>query len=186
MKRTIYRLFAAGLLTFAAAANVSAEQVVLHTSRGPITLDLYSKKSPATVANFLQYARDGFYNGTIFHRVIPRFMVQGGGFTQDMEQKPTRDPVVNEAANRLNNDRWTVAMARTDDPDSATSQFFINLRMNIDLDHRGDKPGYTVFGEVIDGQHVVREISLVQTHQVGGHGNVPVEPVMIERVEIVE
>lgn len=176
-----------GLLALLATFALEAQQAILHTSRGAIHIDLYEEKAPVTVANFLSYAREGFYDGTIFHRVMPQFMIQGGGFEPSMREKPTRDPIVNESTeNRLNNDRWTVSMARTSDPDSATSQFFINLRMNPELDHRGGNPGYAVFGEVTDGQHVVRDISLVETRTVGGHQHVPVEPVVIERVEIVE
>lgn len=183
------RSISALVLAFTLAMPVVADDVanvILHTSRGPIHIELFPEKAPLTVANFLQYARSGFYAGTTFHRVIPRFMIQTGGFTADLEQKETGDPVPNESANRLNNDRWTVAMARTDDPDSATSQFFINLRINAELDQRGDKPGYTVFGKVTEGQHVVRDISLVRTASIGGMDDVPVEPVLIESVEIVE
>ncbi len=183
------RFFSALLMVFALAAPAGADdatEVILHTTKGPIHIELYPDKAPVTVANFLQYARDGFYDGTIFHRVIPRFMIQGGGFTAELEEKETRDPIPNESGNRLNNDRWTVAMARTDDPDSATSQFFINLRINAELDRRAGKAGYAVFGKVTEGQHVVREISLVKTQSVGPLDDVPVEPIIIESVEIVE
>jgi cyclophilin family peptidyl-prolyl cis-trans isomerase len=167
-------------------ASTAKPQVVLHTSNGDITLELYPDKAPASVANFLDYARSGHYNGTIFHRVIKRFMIQGGGFTKEMAQKPTKSPVVNESNNGLHNDRWTIAMARTQDPDSATSQFYINVSMNSNLDPQRGNPGYTVFGMVIDGQHVVKAIEKVVTQRVGPHADVPVTPVIIERVDIIK
>lgn len=185
--RNVWKSLAIAAVLLAGWGQALAQEVVLHTDRGAIRLKLYTEQAPVTVANFLEYARSGFYDGTIFHRVIPQFMIQTGGFDAEMREKPTRDPIANESRdNRLNNDRWTVAMARASDPDSATSQFYINLRMNPELDHLGDRAGYAVFGEVIDGQHVAREISLLATHALGGHQNVPVEPVVIERVEIVE
>lgn len=159
-------------------------QVVLHTTRGAITLELFADKSPLTVANFLEYVKSGHYNGTIFHRVIRNFMIQTGGMTADMVEKPTRDPVLNESKNRLHNERWTVAMARRNDPDSARAQFFINLKMNTNLDYQNGQPGYTVFGKVIDGEHIVKAISLVPTTAKDGHQDVPIEPIVIERVEI--
>lgn len=177
-------LIASLLLAFNLQAEQANPRVVLHTSEGDITLELYPDKAPQTVDNFLQYVRDGFYEGTIFHRVIKRFVVQGGGLTADMVRKPTRDPIVNEADNGLNNDRWTVAMARTEDPDSATSQFYINLRMNPSLDASRGKAGYTVFGKVIDGQYVVRAISLVPTGNAAGMQDVPLEPVLLNSAEI--
>ena len=158
--------------------------VVMHTSKGPITLELYADKAPVTVANFLDYATSGFYNGTIFHRVIKRFMIQGGGFTQDMQQKNTKAPIVNESGNGLYNERWTIAMARTNDPNSATSQFFINTKMNTNLDAGRGQPGYAVFGIVTDGQYVVQAIEKTPTATRGRHGDVPVEPIIIERVEV--
>lgn len=158
--------------------------VILHTSKGPITIELYPDKAPVSVENFLNYAQSGFYNGTIFHRVIKRFMIQAGGFDKNMQQKPTNPPIVNESGNGLYNDRYTVAMARTSDPDSATSQFFINTAMNGRLDGIGDQPGYAVFGKVIEGQYVVKAIEKVRTHRVAGHADVPMEPVVIERVEV--
>lgn len=161
-------------------------RAILHTSLGAITLELFAEQSPQTVQNFINYAKSGHYDGTIFHRVVPRFVIQTGGFTADMVQKPTLDPVVNESANRLHNDRWTVAMARTDDPDSATSQFFINLRMNPNLDFQRGEPGYTVFGKVVDGQYVAAEISRQPTATLFGHDNVPVEPIVIQRVELLQ
>lgn len=160
-------------------------QVTLHTSQGDIVLALYPDKAPVTVANFLGYARSGFYDNTIFHRVIRRFAVQGGGYTKDLVEKPNGEPIVNEAkSSGLRNDRWTVAMARTADPDSARSQFFINMRMNLSLDARAGRAGYAVFGEVIDGQHVVRDIANSKTHAYGGFDDLPVEPILIESVTV--
>lgn len=161
-------------------------QVLLKTSLGDITLELAPDEAPVTVANFLDYVKRGFYDGTVFHRVIKRFMIQGGGFTPDLAPKETGEPIVNESGNGLYNERWTIAMARTDDPDSATSQFFINLRMNPSLDAGRGQPGYTVFGRVIEGQHVVRDISLVATGEIDGMEDVPLEPVVIESAEVLQ
>ncbi|MEM6485783.1 MAG: peptidylprolyl isomerase [Pseudomonadota bacterium] len=158
-------------------------QVVIKTSYGDITLRLFRDKAPATVKNFLSYVDDGHYAGTIFHRVIPNFMIQGGGHTPDMTEKATREPVVNESRNRLHNIRGSIAMARTSDPDSATAQFFINQRTNLRLDWSPGAPGYTVFGEVIDGMSVVDFIASSPVQQVGGMANVPVEPILIKSVE---
>ena len=159
-------------------------QVTIHTNHGDIRLELYPQAAPKTVANFLQYANDGFYNGTIFHRVISHFMIQGGGMTADMNKKTTRDPVPNEADNGLKNKRGTIAMARTNDVDSATSQFFINVEVNGALNHQSKANsrewGYTVFGKVIDGMDVVDDIRFVPT----GRGDVPDEVVLIESVEV--
>lgn len=163
--------------------------VKLHTNFGPITLELNAEAAPETVANFLQYAKDGHYNGTIFHRVIDGFMIQGGGFTPDMEQKGTRDPVQNEAGNGLKNGAYTVAMARTPNPHSATSQFFINVADNAFLDYREPSAsgyGYCVFGKVVEGMDVVDRIRKVRTGMRAGHQDVPVENVIIESVEILE
>ena len=156
---------------------------------GTITLELDSEKAPATVANFAEYAKSGHYDGTIFHRVIDGFMIQGGGFTKDMNQKETRAPIKNEAANGLKNARGTLAMARTMIVDSATSQFFINLVDNEFLDYRGPDPrmfGYAVFGKVTDGMEVVDRIAKVKTGFAGPHQNVPEEPVIIRKVHLVE
>ena len=170
------------LLAFGAAAAQAANPVVvLETNLGDVTLELYPDSAPHTVSNFLAYVDSGYYDGTIFHRVIPRFMVQGGGFNQDMQQQATSDPVVNEAKNRLHNERGTIAMARTSDPDSATSQFFINLKMNLSLDWSASNPGYTVFGKVTDGMDVVDAMVLQPTGRVAGHQDVPVEPIIIEK-----
>ena len=164
--------------------------VVIHTNKGEIQLELFAGQAPKSVENFLGYARSGFYDGTIFHRVISHFMIQGGGFTADMEKKPTGEPIPNEADNGLSNKRGTIAMARTSDPHSATAQFFINVQDNMNLDHTGQGNssawGYAVFGRVTGGMEVVDDIRFVQTHSVGPYSDVPVEPVVIERVEIVE
>jgi cyclophilin family peptidyl-prolyl cis-trans isomerase len=145
-------------------------------------LELFDEKSPKTVENFLAYVDSKFYDNTIFHRVIPRFMIQGGGLTEDMQEKPTRAPVINESKNRVHNERGTIAMARTSDPDSATAQWYINVRMNITLDYRMGTPGYTVFGKVTKGMDVVDTISVVKTQDFIVHQDVPVEPVIIKSV----
>ncbi|WP_435217299.1 peptidylprolyl isomerase [Luminiphilus sp. nBUS_07] len=146
-----------------AQENASTVRVKLVTSAGDITLKLYPEKSPVTVENFLNYVDTGFYNGTIFHRVISNFMVQGGGFTAEMTEKESGDPIVNESRNKLHNIRGTIAMARTSDPDSATAQFFINQRSNLQLDWAPGKQGYTVFGEVVKGMGVVDFIATADT-----------------------
>ncbi len=174
-------------VTLLLAGHTSAEgpnnpQVLIRTSEGDITLQLFADKAPATVENFLAYVDNGFYTGTIFHRVIPDFMIQGGGFTADMTEKETLDPVKNESRNRLHNTRGTVAMARTSDPDSATSQFFINQRNNLRLDWAPGREGYTVFGEVILGMDVVDFITTAPTGRVARHDDVPVEPIVIEEI----
>ncbi len=164
--------------------------VILHTTHGTIQIELFEDDAPLSVANFLEYARDGHYDGTLFHRVIPNFMIQAGGFDTDFEQKPTRDPIENEADNGLENERGTLAMARTNDPHSATSQFFINVTDNSFLNHQSKQSGrtwgYAVFGRVVDGMDVVDQIRQVETGNQGMHQNVPVEPVVIERVELPE
>ena len=160
--------------------------VILHTNQGDITLELDTEDSPATVANFLQYVRDGHYDNTLFHRVIPGFMIQGGGFAPGMTQKPTRGPVANEAANGTKNARYTVAMARTSDPHSATAQFFINIADNAFLDYKAPSPqhyGYCVFGKVVDGKDIVDRIAGVPTGRAGMHENVPNDDVVIVRAE---
>jgi cyclophilin family peptidyl-prolyl cis-trans isomerase len=154
--------------------------VVLQTSLGAIKVALDRDKAPLTVDNFLQYVRSGHYDGTIFHRVIPDFMIQGGGFEAAMNQKPTRPPIKNEASNGLKNRRGTVAMARTNDPDSATSQFFINLKDNAALDYGMRNAGYAVFGEVVDGMNVVDRIAAVPTTTRPPHADVPRVPVVIK------
>ena len=161
----------------------------METNRGTITLELDDGKAPATVGNFIKYAKSGFYDGTIFHRVIDGFMIQGGGFTQAMDQKKTNAPIKNEASNGLSNKRGTIAMARTMIVDSATSQFFINLVDNGFLDYKGPDPrtyGYAVFGKVTDGMDVVDKIAKVKTGFFGPHQNVPEQPVTIKSVTVVE
>ncbi len=160
---------------------------IIETTMGTITLALDAGKAPLTVANFAQYAKDGHYDGTIFHRVIDGFMIQGGGFTRDMNQKPTREPIRNEAMNGLKNKRGTIAMARTMVVDSATSQFFINLVDNDFLDFTSPTPqgfGYAVFGSVTDGMEVVDRIAKVKTGNAGPHQNVPEEAVVIKKVTV--
>lgn len=163
-------------------------KAALTTTYGTIVIRLDADKAPETVANFVQYVKDGFYNGTVFHRVISNFMIQGGGFTEKMEQKPTRAPVKNEADNGLSNNTGTVAMARTSDPHSATAQFFINVGDNHFLDkaRSQDGWGYAVFGEVVEGDEVVERIRNVATGSRGGHQDVPTETVLIESAEIIE
>jgi len=161
--------------------------VKLHTNLGIITLELDAEKAPKTVANFLQYVEDGHYDNTIFHRVIDGFMIQGGGFMPDMAQKATRDPVENEAANGLKNEPYTIAMARTPDPHSASAQFFINVSDNDFLNYRSPTPqgfGYCVFGKVVEGQEVVDAIKKLKTGNRAGHQDVPVEDVIIEKAEV--
>ena len=162
--------------------------VKLHTNFGVIALELDAAKSPETVKNFLAYVESGHYGNTIFHRVIDGFMVQGGGFEPGMKQKPTRALVKNEATNGLKNDRYTVAMARTNDPHSASAQFFINLKDNDFLNHTAPTPqgwGYCVFGKVVEGQDVVDRIKAVKTGRSGMHQDVPQQDVIIERAEVV-
>jgi len=161
--------------------------VRMQTNKGTIVLELDAEKAPATVANFVEYASSGFYDGTIFHRVIPRFMIQGGGFQPGMTQKAARDPIKNEADNGLKNDLGTIAMARTSDPNSATAQFFINTKDNGFLNHSAPTPqgwGYCVFGKVVEGMDVVQEIEKVSTGTSGGHQDVPNEDVVIEKVTV--
>ena len=168
----------------AAAAN---PRVVIETSKGNIVVELFAAEAPKSVENFIAYAEAGFYDGTIFHRVIPQFMVQGGGFSSDLVKKPTRPPVQNEADNGLQNDRGTLAMARTRDPHSATAQFFINLVDNAFLDHTAKNTrgwGYAVFGQVVDGMAVADAIAGVRTGNKKGMQNVPLQPVTIKKVTV--
>ena len=191
MPRFPFSAPAAGLaLSAALAATMPAEaagsQVRLETSSGVIVLALDAAKAPATVANFLAYVDAGHYDGTLFHRVIPGFMIQGGGFDRDFRQKETRKPIANEAGNGLQNLRGTIAMARTGDPHSATAQFFINSVDNAFLDHtapNADGWGYAVFGRVTEGLEVVDAISQVETVALNGHQDVPVEPVVLLKAE---
>jgi peptidyl-prolyl cis-trans isomerase B (cyclophilin B) len=163
--------------------------VKLETSLGDIYLELDDNKAPKTVANFLNYVNNGHYDGTIFHRVIDGFMIQGGGMTPDMQERPSGEPIMNEADNGLNNDPYTIAMARTSDPHSATAQFFINVKKNDFLNHTGKNErgwGYAVFGKVAKGHGVVNKIKGVPTGRVGMHDDVPKEAVVIIKAELVE
>lgn len=162
--------------------------IVFNTNYGPIKIELDFEKAPKSAANFLQYASDGFYDGTIFHRVIDNFMIQGGGFTRDMQQKSGGKPIPNEADNGLPNVTGSVAMARTSDPHSASSQFFINVADNTFLNHRGKTDqgwGYAVFGQVVEGMDVVNRIKQCDTGSRAGHGDVPITEVVIESTEVI-
>ena len=162
--------------------------IKLTTNFGEIVLELFSDKAPVTAANFEEYVKSGHYDGTIFHRVINGFMIQGGGFDADMQQKDTRDPIKNEANNGVSNKTYTVAMARTMDPHSASAQFFINVSDNDFLDFKSETTqgwGYAVFGQVVEGQDVVDRIKTVRTGRSGGHQDVPVEAVVLEKAEII-
>jgi len=178
-------------LAFAAMAAPAAAanpRVLLETTKGKIVIELDAEKAPKTVKNFLDYVKAGFYNGTIFHRVIPGFMIQGGGFTADMTEKPTRPPIQNEADNGLKNERGTIAMARTPDPNSASSQFFINVAENKSLNHQSKTPqgwGYAVFGKVVEGMDVADAIVKVPTTTKGPYGDVPVQPIVLQKASIV-
>jgi peptidyl-prolyl cis-trans isomerase B (cyclophilin B) len=187
-------LILAAAIILAASFTVSAEEtaertrVKLETTKGEIILELDAQAAPKTVANFLQYVKDGFYNGTIFHRVIKNFMIQGGGMTKDMERKPTRDPIVNEADNGLKNLTGTVAMARKTDPNSATAQFFINVKDNMSLNFRSKDPqgwGYCVFGRVVSGLNVVTEIENTPTGNQDDTQDGPTIPIVITKASIV-
>ena len=183
MLKKLSLLAAAMVLTVSAWAGPKVE---MQTSLGRIVIELDEAKAPATVKNFVAYVNEGFYNGTVFHRVIPNFMIQGGGFTADMAQKPTKAPIQNEAKNGLKNARGTIAMARTQDPHSATAQFFINHIDNIMLDYPSrDGWGYAVFGKVTEGMDVVDKIAQVKTGNRGGHQNVPAEPVVIQSAKVI-
>lgn len=169
--------------------SVSNPLIQMETNFGEILLELDIAKAPISVGNFLHYAKTGHYDGTIFHRVIKGFMIQGGGLTADMTEKPTGEPIVNEARNKLRNKTGTIAMARTEDVDSARAQFFINTEDNRDLDHAGLRPamyGYAVFGQVVDGMDVIYEIERVATGTTAGFENVPLEPVVITKVTVIE
>jgi peptidyl-prolyl cis-trans isomerase B (cyclophilin B) len=193
IRRVVLASLFAAALPFAASAQSSCSKgnlvkVKLTTSMGPIVLELNREKAPVSVDNFVQYVESGHYNGTIFHRVINGFMIQGGGFTKDMQQKPTKAPIKNEASNGLKNENYTVAMARTGVRDSATAQFFINVKDNEFLNYSGETPqgwGYAVFGKVVEGKETVDKIKAVLTSNKGGHQNVPNEPVTIEKAECV-
>jgi peptidyl-prolyl cis-trans isomerase A (cyclophilin A) len=190
--KSLWLIMAAGL----AAGSIKAEEgaimatneattttVIMETSEGNIEIELFADKAPISVSNFLAYADSGFFANTIFHRVIPRFMIQGGGFGETLIQKPTKAPIKNEAANGLKNERGTLAMARTSVVDSATSQFFINIAQNDFLNHGGRDFGYAVFGKVSAGMDVVDKIAAVQTGTKNGMGDVPVKAVVIKSVK---
>jgi peptidyl-prolyl cis-trans isomerase B (cyclophilin B) len=180
---------AVALLLAPAAGAVEAPRVKLVTTLGDVVIELAPDKAPASVENFLRYVNDGFYDGTVFHRVIDGFMIQGGGFGPNFQRKATRDPIPNEADNGLRNDRGTVAMARTNDPHSATAQFFINVKDNDFLNHRSPSPrgwGYAVFGRVVEGMDVVDRIKSVPTGNRGGYQDVPREDVVIRTATVVE
>ena len=178
MKKILLSLFISITLL---SVNAQAETIIIETSKGQITISLDSEKAPGTVNNFLQYVKNGFYEGTIFHRVIKGFMIQAGGFDEKMNQKLTNDPIKNESKNGLKNEIYTIAMARTNDPHSATSQFFINLSDNYFLD---DGAGYCVFGKVIEGHEVIKKIGNLSTHVTRGMGDVPIKTVTINSIKI--
>jgi cyclophilin family peptidyl-prolyl cis-trans isomerase len=193
---TLWRFALAGLVVLglgpsgiATAAGKGNPMVVLSTSMGDIKVELYQDKAPITVKNFLEYVKAGYYDGTIFHRVIPGFMIQGGGLNPDMQDKRDgqKAPIKNESDNGLKNDTGTLAMARTSVPDSATSQFFINVKDNafLNKESAGDKVGYAVFGKVVDGMDVVKKIEQVKTSSKGPHQNVPSDPITIKSAKVV-
>ena len=187
MKRFFWLTLAAAVLGSAPVLAQEKNPVVLmETSEGNIKIELYQDKAPVTVKNFLGYVDDKFYDGLIFHRVIPNFMIQGGGFEPGMKEKKTKDPIRNESANGLGNERGTLAMARTSDPDSATAQFFINLVDNNRLNRSAANPGYCVFGKVIDGMDVVDKIAKTRTGQKGMHRDVPEEDIVIKSAKRVD
>jgi len=183
----IFKLYFIFLLSFT-SLNIYAEEnikFIIDTSKGNIVIETYPKKAPITVKNFESYVNKGFYNNTIFHRVIDGFMIQGGGFTKDMAQKQTDAPIQNEASNGLKNEKYSIAMARTSIPDSATSQFFINVNNNNFLDYPGqDGAGYCVFGKVIEGQDVVDKIAKLKTRVKNGMGDVPIKTVKINSIKV--
>lgn len=185
----LFCCFIGGATANPSPTGATTVTVQMQTNKGLIVLELDAAKAPETVANFLEYARAGFYDGTIFHRVIPNFMIQGGGFEPGMSQKATRAQIKNEADNGLKNELGTIAMARTSDPHSATAQFFINTKNNAFLNHSAPNSqgwGYCVFGKVTEGMDVIQAIEKVKTGNRGGHGDVPLEDVVIEKVTVVE
>lgn len=180
-------LLTLGLFALTAGAATKNPTVLMETSQGNVTIELFQKDAPITVKNFLSYVKDGFYSDTVFHRVIPGFMIQGGGFTSGMKEKATKAPIRNEAANGLKNDRGTVAMARTANPDSASAQFFINVVDNQGLNRpMPDGHGYAVFGKVVKGMDVVDKIAAVKTGTKGPFQDVPLKPVVIKSVKVVK
>lgn len=183
----ISRLFIATLALIVSFSALAADRptATITTNKGKIVFELYPEQAPITVANFIDYAESGFYDGTIFHRVIKNFMVQGGGFTKDMQRKKTNPPIKLESGNGLYNDRWTVAMARTNELDSATAQFFINVKTNTFLDKAPNQPGgYAVFAKVIDGKSVIRKMVEVKVQRTSMSEALPVKPIIIESVTI--
>lgn len=186
---SLLRLFAASLALLTSLVFAGNPKIELVTNQGPIILELYPEKAPASVANFLSYVKDGQYAGTIFHRVIPGFMVQGGGFTVEMEQKPTRAPIQNEANNGLKNEIGSLAMARRGDPHSATAQFFINVADNAFLDHREQSQqgwGYCVFGKVVKGMELVKQIAVAPTGFKSGMPDVPLSPIVVKEARLLK
>lgn len=193
MKRYVWVVMSFFLMTGMGAAMAAEPQVEFDTTMGKIKLELFPQAAPKTVDNFLQYVKAGFYDGTQFHRVIDGFMIQGGGFDDKLQQKPTRAPIPNEGAENqkagAKNIIGTIAMARTGDPHSATAQFFINVANNAPLDYTASTPqgyGYTVFGKVIEGMDVVNKIAKTETGMQGGHGNVPKMPIVVRKASVVE
>lgn len=188
IRRVLTGLLAVALsLVLGVSQAAENPKVRLTTSMGAIVIELYPEKAPHSVENFLEYVQDGYYDGTIFHRVMSSFMIQGGGFTVDMQKKQTRDPIPNESKNGLSNGRGTIAMARTNDPHSGTAQFFINVVDNDTLDHGAQGAnawGYAVFGKVVDGMGVIDEIRAVRTGSFGSYRNVPATPVVVESATI--
>ncbi len=188
MKRflALASLFTLAVLGTGAAQDAKNPRVVMETNAGKIVIELYADKAPITVKNFLQYVDDKHYDGTIFHRVIADFMIQGGGFAPGMKEKATRAPIKNESTNGVSNERGTIAMARTNVVDSATAQFFINTVNNKFLDRSAKGAGYAVFGKVVEGMDVVDSIRRVQTGEIGGHENVPLKDVVIKTARRVQ
>ncbi|WP_432470558.1 peptidylprolyl isomerase [Amphritea sp. HPY] len=185
LKKIISTLIVTTLALFGSAqAQEVNPVVVMTTSAGVIEIEMMPEQAPASVENFLMYVEKGFYKGTIFHRVIDNFMIQGGGFDQDMSRKEAFPPIMNESMNGLNNDKGTISMARTNDPDSATSQFFINLKDNDFLNPRGRQAGYAVFGKVVSGIEIVEAIGKTSTGVVGPYRDVPKEAIIIENVTV--
>ncbi|MCF8149789.1 MAG: peptidyl-prolyl cis-trans isomerase [Burkholderiaceae bacterium] len=184
----MFRLFLLAIaFLFSTVVHAANPQVEMKTSQGTLIIELYQDKAPKTVENFLQYTKDGFFNGTIFHRVIPGFMIQGGGFTSEMKEKPARAPIQNEAKNGLKNELGTLAMARTNDPHSAAAQFFINLNNNAFLDHTAPSDrgwGYAVFGKVVQSFDIVEKIAKIPTGRSGPFQDVPTTPILIESVKL--
>ena len=182
----LYRLMTVSLISVFMSFSATAQTTVrMETSEGHIVIQLADNQAPVTVRNFLNYVNSGFYNDTIFHRVINGFMIQGGGFTANMSQKRTQDPIINEANNGLKNLTGTIAMARTQDPNSATAQFFINVANNDFLNASTGNPGYAVFGRVTDGMDVVHRIAAMPTRTVGFHQNVPRDPIVIRSITVI-